>query len=82
MSSSSSRTIPIQPDHFYGQITHAVPPPGKNYLDPDDDPLAARGIPVFKPTMEEFLDFEQFMNKIECWGMKSGIVKIIPPKPW
>ncbi|EED78550.1 predicted protein, partial [Postia placenta Mad-698-R] len=40
------------------------------------------GIPVFKPTMEEFKDFEGYLNKIECWGMKSGIVKVIPPKEW
>jgi len=32
--------------------------------------------------MEEFRDFEGYLNKIECWGMKSGIVKVIPPKEW
>ncbi|GJJ16220.1 hypothetical protein Clacol_010516 [Clathrus columnatus] len=30
--------------------------------------------------MEEFQDFEQYMNRLDCWGMRSGIVKIIPPK--
>jgi hypothetical protein len=54
----------------------------KDYLDPEDDPLATRGIPVFKPTMEEFEDFESYMEGVECWGMKSGIVKVIPPKEW
>jgi hypothetical protein len=32
--------------------------------------------------MEEFEDFEDYMNKIECWGNRSGIVKVIPPKEW
>jgi len=44
--------------------------------------MAHRGIPVFKPTMEEFQDFEGYMNKVECWGSKSGIVKVVPPKEW
>jgi hypothetical protein len=51
-------------------------------LRPDDDPLAARGIPVFKPTWWEFQDFEKYMNSIEPWGTRSGIVKVIPPKQW
>ena len=29
--------------------------------------------------MEDFEDFEGYVNKIECWGMRSGIVKVIPP---
>ncbi|KAG2135583.1 JmjC domain, hydroxylase-domain-containing protein [Suillus cothurnatus] len=32
--------------------------------------------------MQEFQDFEGYMNKIECWGLRSGIVKVIPPKEW
>jgi hypothetical protein len=32
--------------------------------------------------MEEFEDFEGYMNKVEVWGMRSGIVKVIPPKQW
>lgn len=76
---------PVQPDHFYGSDTPLPFSPatdGKPWLDPADDPLALRGIPVFKPTMDEFRDFESYMNKIECWGMRSGIVKVIPPKEW
>ncbi|PCH34711.1 hypothetical protein WOLCODRAFT_106433 [Wolfiporia cocos MD-104 SS10] len=78
---------PVQPDHFYGgEDAHQLPPSpdsdARTWLTPDDDPLATRGIPVFKPTMEEFQDFEQYLNKIECWGMRSGIVKVIPPKEW
>ncbi|KAI0942406.1 hypothetical protein AcW1_003047 [Taiwanofungus camphoratus] len=77
---------PIQPDHFYGAENQQLPPSpdsdGRTWLTPEDDPLAQRGIPVFKPTMEEFKDFEAYMNKIERWGKKSGIVKVIPPKEW
>ncbi|KAI0830917.1 hypothetical protein F5Y06DRAFT_281847 [Hypoxylon sp. FL0890] len=39
-------------------------------------------VPVFKPDMNQFKDFKKFMTKIDCYGMKSGIVKIIPPKEW
>ncbi|KAH9986867.1 JmjC domain, hydroxylase-domain-containing protein [Russula vinacea] len=76
----------VQPDHFYGSEGVQLPPSpnsnGRTWLEPDDDLLASRGIPVFKPSMEEFQDFEGYMNKIECWGMRSGIVKVIPPKQW
>lgn len=76
----------VQPDHFYGSEGVQLPPSpnsnGRTWLEPDDDLLATRGIPVFKPTMEEFEDFEGYMNKIECWGNHSGIVKVIPPKEW
>ena len=87
---SSSRAlspeIPIQPDHFYGNGDTQLPPSpnsdGRNWLDPASDQMAQRGIPVFKPSMEEFEDFEGYMTKVEPWGMRSGIVKIIPPKEW
>ncbi|KAH7908694.1 JmjC domain, hydroxylase-domain-containing protein [Hygrophoropsis aurantiaca] len=85
-SRSPSPTPPVQPDHFFGSDDTRLPPSpnsdGHTWLDPEDDPLAHRGIPVFKPTMDEFADFEGYMTKVECWGLKSGIVKIIPPKEW
>ncbi|KAI0259156.1 JmjC domain, hydroxylase-domain-containing protein [Gloeopeniophorella convolvens] len=86
-SRSASPSPPVvQPDHFYGsEGVHFPPSPnsnGRTWLEPDDDPLASRGIPVFKPSMEEFQDFEGYMNRVECWGMRSGIVKVIPPKEW
>ncbi|KAF8840428.1 JmjC-domain-containing protein [Paxillus ammoniavirescens] len=78
--------IPVQPDHFFGsEGAHLPPSPNsddRTWLDPDEDPLAHRGIPVFKPTMEDFADFEEYMTKIERWGLRSGIVKVIPPKEW
>ncbi|MCJ1356108.1 MAG: hypothetical protein MMC33_006102 [Icmadophila ericetorum] len=39
-------------------------------------------IPVFKPTMDEFRSFKSFISKIDKYGMKSGIVKVIPPQEW
>ncbi|KAG8701435.1 hypothetical protein FRC08_004080 [Ceratobasidium sp. 394] len=51
-------------------------------LDPAEDPRATRGIPVFRPTLDEFSDFEAYMERIEVWGRRSGIVKVIPPKEW
>ncbi|KAK6341010.1 hypothetical protein TWF696_009322 [Orbilia brochopaga] len=39
-------------------------------------------VPVFKPTMDQFRSFKKFVAKIDHYGMKSGIIKIIPPKEW
>ena len=39
-------------------------------------------IPVFKPTMDQFRSFKKFIDKVDKYGMKSGIVKVIPPKEW
>ncbi|KAJ4483754.1 jumonji superfamily protein [Lentinula aciculospora] len=80
--------IPVQPDHFYRSDDSNTLPSSPRFLDgttwyePEDDRLASRGIPVFKPTMEEFRDFEAYMDRVECWGKYSGIVKVIPPKEW
>ncbi|KAF8263606.1 JmjC domain, hydroxylase-domain-containing protein, partial [Lactarius quietus] len=83
---SLTPSLTPRPDHFYGSEGVQFPPSpnsiGRTWLEPDDDPLASRGIPVFKPSMEEFEDFEGYMNRIERWGMRSGIVKVIPPKQW
>ena len=35
--------------------------------------------PVYKPTHEEFLDFETYMDKIEKECAEIGIAKVIPP---
>jgi hypothetical protein len=32
--------------------------------------------------MRQFLDFEKCIEKIDKYGMKSGIVKVIPPREW
>ncbi|KAL9099882.1 MAG: hypothetical protein Q9163_004674 [Psora crenata] len=39
-------------------------------------------VPVFKPTMDQFRSFKDFIRKIDKYGMKSGIVKVVPPKEW
>lgn len=40
------------------------------------------GVPVFKPTYEEFKDFYKFNKAINKYGMQSGVVKVIPPQEW
>ena len=32
--------------------------------------------------MDQFKSFKIFISKIDHYGMKSGIVKVIPPKEW
>ena len=32
--------------------------------------------------MDQFRSFKSFVQKIDKYGMKSGIVKVIPPKEW
>ncbi|KAJ3177029.1 hypothetical protein HDU87_004745 [Geranomyces variabilis] len=41
-----------------------------------------KGVPVFKPTLEEFEDFAAFMQAIDGHGKAAGIVKVIPPPEW
>lgn len=42
-----------------------------------------KGIPVFEPSMEEFEHgFYDYVKRIEKYGMRSGIVKVVPPKEW
>ena len=39
-------------------------------------------IPVFKPTMDQFRSFPEFIKKIDHYGMQTGIIKVVPPKEW
>lgn len=71
-----------QPDHFYSSSGVDAGLNVTRNLRPEDDPMATRGIPVFKPSWYEFCDFEKYMEAILPWGMRSGIVKVIPPKEW
>jgi len=32
--------------------------------------------------MDQFRDFEKFINRVNYYGMKTGIVKVIPPAEW
>ncbi|KAG8734711.1 hypothetical protein FRC10_011503 [Ceratobasidium sp. 414] len=51
-------------------------------LDRAEDPWATRGILVFHPTLDESSDFEAYMERIEVWGRRSGVVKVIPLEEW
>jgi jmjN domain len=33
-------------------------------------------------TMNQFRDFQKFIEKVDKYGMRSGIVKVIPPPEW
>ncbi|KHN98322.1 regulator of deoxyribodipyrimidine photo-lyase PHR1 [Metarhizium album ARSEF 1941] len=57
--------------------------------DDDDDDIGevlpddwSGAVPIFRPTWHQFKDFQKFMKKVDRYGMKSGIIKIIPPKEW
>ncbi|KDE06267.1 hypothetical protein MVLG_03426 [Microbotryum lychnidis-dioicae p1A1 Lamole] len=44
-----------------------------------------KGVPIFEPTMEDFElngGFYGYVKRIEKYGRRSGIVKVIPPKEW
>ncbi|KAI1432380.1 hypothetical protein GGR50DRAFT_697127 [Xylaria sp. CBS 124048] len=58
---------PLQEDGDIGEIT------------PSD---WSGNVPIFKPNMRQFKDFKKFMEKIDSYGMKSGIVKVVPPQEW
>ncbi|KAL6816769.1 hypothetical protein V8C40DRAFT_253674 [Trichoderma camerunense] len=63
-------------------------PPDLGAEDLDDigdiqpDHWSSGNVPVFKPTMDQFKDFKRFMTKVDSYGMKSGIIKVIPPDEW
>ncbi len=37
---------------------------------------------IIAQTMRQFRSFKDFIQKIDKYGMKSGIVKVVPPKEW
>ncbi|CZS88635.1 related to regulator of deoxyribodipyrimidine photo-lyase PHR1 [Rhynchosporium graminicola] len=51
-------------------------------LEIEPDHISSGGVPVFKPTMEEFVDFTRYMGAVNKYGMRTGIVKVIPPAEW
>lgn len=32
--------------------------------------------------MDQFKSFSRFVDKINHYGMQSGIIKVVPPKEW
>ncbi|KAL8397111.1 hypothetical protein RB594_003994 [Gaeumannomyces avenae] len=75
---------PIPPPHAPEADAPAEPQPN-----PEDDDIGpvlpaewSGTVPVFRPTMVQFRDFKRFMAEVDSYGMKSGIIKIIPPQEW
>lgn len=79
------RVLPLISSYPLSNHSNTVPPPPPlpgQFLSPENDKLATRGIPIFRPTIEEFTDFESYVTRTVPWGQYSGIVKIIPPTDW
>lgn len=66
---SSDPLHDIRPAYYY---------PGTSSSSTDDE----SGVPVFTPTLAQFSDFYRLCEAIDGWGMRSGIVKVIPPAEW
>jgi len=72
----------IKPSYYYGEKELEEEAIEKGIRAPKLKRKGMRGVPVFEPSMEQFRDFYSYINRIDRWGMRSGIVKIIPPKEW
>ncbi|PLW51009.1 hypothetical protein PCANC_08148 [Puccinia coronata f. sp. avenae] len=72
----------IKPSYYYGEKELEEEAINKGAKPPKVKRKGLRGVPVFEPSMEQFRDFYSYINQIDRWGMRSGIVKIIPPKEW
>lgn len=46
------------------------------------DSFSDGGVPIFKPSFEQFSDFYRFVKACSPYGMQSGIVKVVPPQEW
>ncbi|GAA6063528.1 hypothetical protein JCM10212_006701 [Sporobolomyces blumeae] len=80
----------------YSKSTGLPRPRPSYYYDDEYDPGTAgtkkrgrrggfKGVPVFEPTMDDFEQnggFYGYVKRIEKYGLRSGIVKVIPPKAW
>ena len=77
----------IVPDHYYegGKVPVFKP---VSYVQKSSsifsvDMTCMGGKPlIVSQTMKQFRSFKEFILKIDKYGMKSGIVKVVPPKEW
>lgn len=44
--------------------------------------MSSCSCPVFRPSLEEFRDFQGFLDKVEDEAYEYGILKIVPPEGW
>ncbi|MBW0499567.1 hypothetical protein O181_039282 [Austropuccinia psidii MF-1] len=72
----------IKPSYYYGEKELEQEAIQKGASRPKIKRKGLRGVPVFEPSFEQFKDFYSYINLIDRWGMRSGIIKIIPPKEW
>ncbi|BGP04024.1 hypothetical protein NBRC10513v2_007764 [Rhodotorula toruloides] len=87
---------PPRPPRF-SKSTGLPRPRPSYYYDADYDPGTTagkkkrhrrggfKGVPVFEPSMEDFAangGFYGYVKRIEKYGLRSGIVKVVPPKEW
>ncbi|KAI1424821.1 hypothetical protein F5Y12DRAFT_750336 [Xylaria sp. FL1777] len=73
---------PDQMPFLHAQSTPQQPPQDEEDIGEVTPDHWSGTVPVFKPGMSQFKNFKKFMEKIDSYGMKSGIVKIIPPQEW
>ncbi|KAI9624689.1 hypothetical protein H4Q26_016753 [Puccinia striiformis f. sp. tritici PST-130] len=67
----------IKPSYYYGEKELEEEALQKGVKPPKLKQKGLRGVPH-----GTYRDFYSYINQIDRWGMRSGIVKIIPPKEW
>ncbi|KAI9344233.1 JmjC domain, hydroxylase-domain-containing protein [Zopfochytrium polystomum] len=76
----------IQPAAHEGQSSDSphfhTQPCGDHHLTPEYQQGEEFSVPIFRPSMAQFRNFEAFVRSIEPYGKKAGLVKIIPPQEW
>ena len=45
-------------------------------------PTFKGGVPVFRPRIHDFLDFNRLIAYLEPFGAQYGLVKVVAPKEW
>ncbi|KAG8675684.1 hypothetical protein FPOAC2_01754 [Fusarium poae] len=91
---SDSELSDLEDEPILSDPPQPVDPSDKNTSDEDKDKPShedigevlpddwSGAVPIFKPTMHQFRDFKRFMEAVNSYGMKSGIIKVIPPQEW